>query len=144
GKGSLLLPHKPLRAWSSSRDDRRGWTAAPRRFALLPYNTHLSLRRRVTDCGNPREGRDQMDRHVASLLAMTGGGKSSWPPSPNGLALVRALAMTGGGRSSLPSSPNGLALVRALAMTNVCSLKGAKPLRQCRGAELVDARRADG
>src|SRR5690606_14771343 len=36
--------------------------------ALLPYNPRLSLRRRVTDCGNPREGRDQMDRHVASLL----------------------------------------------------------------------------
>src|SRR5690606_30933273 len=89
--------------------------------ALLPYNTRLSLRRRVADCGNPREGKDQMDRHVASLLAMTGGG-----------------------RSSLPAPPHGLALVRALAMTNVCSLKGAKPLRQSRGAELVDARRTDG
>src|SRR5690606_14616239 len=42
-----------------------------RRVAAPPYKTRLSLRRRVTDCGNPREGRDQMDRHVAALLAMT-------------------------------------------------------------------------
>src|SRR5690606_35254500 len=45
----------------------------PRRFAPAIHHT-LSLRRRVADCGNPRDCRDRMDRHVASLLAMTGGG----------------------------------------------------------------------
>src|SRR5690606_10893933 len=68
------------------------WIATPLRSCH--YNTRLSLRRRLADCGNPRKGRDQMDRHVAALLAMTGGGRSSLPPFPNGSALVRALAIT--------------------------------------------------
>src|SRR5690606_28943248 len=46
-------------------DNREGASLSSHRTvdvrALLPYNTHLSLRRRVTDCGNPREGKDQMD-----------------------------------------------------------------------------------
>src|SRR5690606_8565210 len=81
---------------------KSSWPASPNGFgvgpshvaSLLPYKTRLSLRRRAADCGNPRESRDQKDRHVASLLAMTGGGKSSWPSPPRGSALVRPLATT--------------------------------------------------
>src|SRR5690606_5510317 len=91
--------------------------------SLLLYNTRLSLRRRLTDCGNPRE-RDQMDRHVASLLAMTGGGKSSLPPLPNGLALVRALATTSGDGPPCRCAP-------AIQHTFVIAKEGCR-LRQSR------------
>src|SRR5690606_40684288 len=61
--------------------------------ALLPYNTRLSLRRRVADCGNPRDWRDQMDRHVASLLAMTIGEKVHCSFHTSRFGLGRTLLM---------------------------------------------------
>src|SRR5690606_20947459 len=41
----------------------------------------LSLRRRLGDCGNPRESKDQMDRHVASLLVERTSGACMSPVS---------------------------------------------------------------
>src|SRR5690606_14603947 len=74
----------------------------------LRGTTHvLSLRRRLGDCGNPRDWRDQMDRHVASLLAMTNRGgtiRKGWPrracdglsdPSPDNRSVSKGCAPRG-------------------------------------------------
>src|SRR5690606_25690755 len=70
---AMMLPALMARSWIK-RSLRGGGNELLQLRSGLLMNTHLSLRRRLADCGNPREGRDQMDRHVASLLAMTGGG----------------------------------------------------------------------
>src|SRR5690606_12560459 len=79
--------------------------------SLLPYNTRLSLRRRVADCGNPREGSDGSPRRCAPRDDRRGKVHCSFHASRFGLG--PSLAMTDGGRNSLSPLPNGSALVRA-------------------------------
>src|SRR5690606_37983857 len=90
--------------------------------ALLPYNTRLSLRRRVADCGNPRERKDQMDGHVASLLPYTTrlslrrrladcGNPRDWNDQMD-RHVAALLAMTGGEKFIAPSTQAALGLVQ--------------------------------
>src|SRR5690606_11219544 len=60
--------------------------------SLLPYNTHLSLRRRVADCGNPRQGSDGSPRRFAPRDDSRGKVHCSFHTSRFGLG--PALAMT--------------------------------------------------